>query len=131
MKSFVDKIVILSACKGKDKLLDAYNTDILRNRLKQLKIPFKTVLGCYKGESEYSVLCVVDHESQVAILKDTAFQMFNQESVLIRDQDSSAHLVFRDDTREYVGQFVSVPKDIAIRSDSYTLDKNTYWVTRK
>lgn len=90
----------------------------LKGWLKVLDVPFKELVGRYKGVDERSVLISSEHRQLVdAIVRD-----WNQESYLELYYDGFAELVFNNGSRERIGYIKPVSADEASKLDAFTLD---------
>ena len=90
----------------------------LNNALHQLNINYLDVDGCYKNETEKSVLVDARHEKSVLELA----KEFGQESILFVDRKNNAYLIYLADgnTEKLKGKFQEVTKQIALSLDAYT-----------
>lgn len=118
--------LIFSVYQGTD--LDQLNTEHIKHFLNKLSIPFRQLIGSYKGKSEESFL--VDsqyYDTVIEIVSD-----YNQESILNVQTSSTCSDAFLDfivgDT-EYLGEFGQISQSEAVKLDGYTLDPITgiYW----
>lgn len=86
-------------------------------------VPFKEVSGMYKNESELSFIVFGDKAVQTGMV---IAKSFNQESVLLLDQDRNATLIdCKTDTSTPLGRFKAVHESIAKRSTGWTFDNVT------
>jgi len=122
-----EKIVILSACQGNH--LDPMNTEHLKAILEESKALFAKVKGVYKGVEEMSFMVVLQEDVQLKILKEIAFETFNQESILYRDNENRAYLHMNDGSEVYLGKLVKTTEAHAKSLDAYTyLPNEGYFV---
>ena len=97
-------------------------------------IQFTRVLGSYKGDLEHSYMVHAKHFDAIKELAKT----FNQESILILDNERRASLVYTDGTlidgHDYtkIGQFKAVDERTAKAGDAWTYraNINQYYVVR-
>lgn len=95
-------------------------------------LPFKEVIGYYKGNKEVSFVC---DDFWIGEAKAYALK-YNQESVLVIEGDGKTFLEYlplTTNSAEFVGYFREVPKEHAITCKSYTYDPATqkYFVATK
>ena len=77
--------------------------------------------GCYKGVKETSFIVDIYTVDKLGILKEIAFGVFGQESILILNTDSSPSLEFADGSSEHLkGKFQRVESVEGL--DSWTRD---------
>ena len=100
-----------------------------------LRFNFKIVEGVYKGKKEKSLIAPYSE-----LLKRTAFQIFNQESVLELTSHTKgiykAKLLYNDNDgktlrTEDIGFFREVSKEEALKEESYTKYDNNYYICTK
>ena len=110
------------------------NTGSLKEDLKQIKslsLPFKCLIGAYKGKLEDSYLIVYNTYQElrkIIILAQANFQ----ESILILREDRTCFLRYFNQTeRVELGKLVSVSRDKAHLEDTWTLDlkTNKFYIT--
>jgi hypothetical protein len=103
---------------------DLHNSMI--NQLKNNNKTFKEVYGVYKNQQELSF--VVDYNFN---LMYTLLTEYNQESVLLLTNHKhglyKATLIYKS-KKEDIGYFRQVPKKVAIKQDSYTVDGDNYYI---
>ncbi len=119
--------VLFSACQGMDANLDACDTRATIQYLNKLGIPSLTLLGCYKGKSETSIMVDDWHFDLVLELA----RELKQESVLWVGTVQKAWLVdVRSGIETYIGDWEQIPVPTG---DSYTTNqysKKHYEVVR-
>jgi len=87
-----------------------------------LGVEFKTVSGCYKGETEQSY---VVSALQAPLVRQLC-NAFHQESFLRVDENNLAELVYLEEDRyEVIGELFEVDKYTALKQDAYTYDQTT------
>ena len=103
----------------------------LLNQLKRDGFKTKVVEGVYHGQTEKSILVLLDSKFlavDLGYLKNYGM-IFDQESILFVDADRKAELHFpATNTAEKLGNFVSVTKGIAIQCNNYTQDGQDYYI---
>jgi hypothetical protein len=95
-------------------------------------LKFKSLNGCYKGQTEDSFIINAKDFRKVAVWTQ------NQESILLlgpcnaRDQ-RPAMLLYQDGGQEFLGWLRSVPANQALSSDAWTYDptQDAYFVCRR
>lgn len=93
--------------------------------LESIQIPFTEVMGVYKGISEKSVMIVISGTTQLKQVRHMA-HMFEQESILERDNENQARLVFMNgDTTLNLGEMRQITKEVAALTDCYTYVPST------
>lgn len=108
-------------------------TTLLRKYLKERNVPFKELLGSYKGTQEHSFLVVDTIENVLQYAK-----RFAQESILAVDSDRQAELVFVPyfhvpyTSEVKLGTFQQVTREEARAQDAWTYDptENKYWIAK-
>lgn len=99
--------------------------ETLKVWLNSLSIPFKELIGRYKGTDEHSLLISSEHRRVVdAIVRD-----YNQESYLELYHDGFAELVYRNGSREKLGYLKQVTPEHAKTLDAFSFDpiENQYY----
>ena len=123
MKDINKKCIILALNSG-SLILDI-------NQIRSLGLPFKCLVGSYKGTLEDSFLVTYDtYEQYEKVLK--LARKFSQESVLMLNEDRDATLYYLESGDLInLGPFVSVLRKIAYSMDAWTLDLKTgnYYIT--
>ena len=116
-----DPFVIVSANTKKQSSVDAFKqSHSLKNHLTNSEISFKIVSGQYEGKTEISFLIpnISEREAlNIAI-------MFNQECILVVDENREAKLVFTDGSEStYLGYFMGGESD-----DNFTIDDGVKYI---
>ena len=93
--------------------------------LRRLKIPFKEVLGCYKGRKEKSLLIP---ESKLKIA-NTFAKLYNQESLLILDNERGAWFSdVKTSERSFAGWFAPCTERVIWQHpDAWTFSDGQYY----
>jgi hypothetical protein len=103
----------------------------LLNQLKRDGFKTKVVDGVYHGQTEKSILVLLDSKFlavDLGYLKNYGM-IFDQESFLFVDSDRKAELHFPATNKaEKLGNFVSVTKGIAVQCNNYTQDGQDYYI---
>ena len=103
----------------------------LLNQLKRDGFKTKVVEGVYHGQTEKSILVLLESNFlavDLGYLKNYGM-IFDQESILFVDADRKAELHFPASNKaEKLGNFVSVTKGIAIQCNNYTQDGQDYYI---
>lgn len=101
-------------------------TEELEATLEANGIPFKTVIGQYKGNAESSFVVPASYREQIVRLAKAFRQECILESSSNRDTFSTCLSTGRT---EYLGVLKSVSRAEAKRNDSFTYDPHTnvYW----
>jgi hypothetical protein len=108
------------------------NTIRMEKELKRSKIEFKALQGMYKGIHEESFAIDLKWLNEALALT----QRFNQESVLIVDQDGRATLKYLPTNLKpdvNLGYFIQVSESKAKTQDAYTydMDSETYYICER
>lgn len=99
-------------------------------------IPFKVLLGSYKGEQEQSFMTGLEHLPAI----ESAGIIKGQESILILEAETPkgrpAYLRYVDGSAQddvSLGYFIAVPQSEAIKADGWTFDpvSGEYFTTRQ
>jgi hypothetical protein len=126
----VEQVVILSA--ELSKLSSAENdrrTVLLNDMIAELKLPFKSAKGVYKGSAENSFVVIVREQADIDTLTGFAFKAFGQESVLHQDSNQLARLIYADGKMETLGKLVQVSKELTASLDNYTVMEGKFYTT--
>jgi hypothetical protein len=126
----VEQVVILSA--ELSKLSSAENdrrTVLLNDMIAELKLPFKSAKGVYKGSAENSFVVIVREQADIDTLTGFAFKAFGQESVLHQDSNQLARLIYSDGKMETLGKLVQVSKELTASLDNYTVMEGKFYTT--
>jgi hypothetical protein len=120
----LDAFVIIAFNQGNQ------DTDILKVR----GLPFKPLIGCYKGiqKSSYLVPLKSLEDDRLETLIDLA-RRYDQESILIADENRECQLLYvKTGKIEYLGVMTHVEESEALKSDAWTktLD-GFYYITKK
>jgi hypothetical protein len=103
----------------------------LLNQLKRDGFKTKVVEGVYHGQTEKSILVLLESNFlsvDLGYLKNYGM-IFDQESFLFVDADRKAELHFPATNKaEKLGNFVSVTKGIAIQCNNYTQDGQDFYI---
>lgn len=118
------KYIIFSAYR--DNLPEEENhknhKNFIRNSLK--KEPYKILKGVYKGKEELSILTRYTCLFHIEIL----LKELKQRSILVLENYKhglyKAYLKFSDNSKEDLGYFREVSKEIALKQESYTIDNS-------
>lgn len=116
----------------KGTVREELNNQDARNRLDSLKIPYKEVQGCYRGEIEQAFIVDARHKAAVSEIA----REYNQECILHLDEDRHGHYLYLTDSvggeaaADYAGKFVKTTKERAAKQEGYTYDpiEDQYWI---
>lgn len=125
MKDFKTPFIIFSINQEGESESDNRNThSAYALTFPTIGLPFKSLLGCYKGTCEESFL-VADNSKNRAFVLGIA-RRHNQQSILIVDADRYAELLYLNlNTSQPIGKFVAVSKSHALQQDNWTFDPET------
>lgn len=124
------QIVIISAEKTTNTITqNRANTMELKEHLESQGFYHKRAMGMYKGTPENSFVVLVNNSNQLGRLKNLAFKVFDQESILYRDANNYATLVYSNNKIEGLGKFKAISKDKAMTLDAYTKMDDYYYAT--
>lgn len=125
-----EQVVILSAERtGLERAENERRTEFLKGFITDINLPFEEAVGVYNGSYETSLVVLVRDQAEIDALKGFAFQNFDQESVLYTDANSEAYLLFNNGTSKQLGRLTQVPKEVALRQDSFTVLNGEYYIT--
>ncbi len=117
MRQIYTQFVILALNLANDKQERAILEDKFTN--------VKQLLGSYKGTMENSYLIEVKNKEDLLNVSIIA-NKYNQESVLLRDNENQAHLWYMaTDDMTHLGTFTEVSQHRAHQEDGYTFDYAT------
>lgn len=100
----------------------------LKETLTKMEFRFKPVLGCYKGETESSILVAIDTPSDLNTLLDVA-KFHDQESILHVDANRAGVLMFVDGATKEVGQWTMIThnRGKTLPCSTYDSDTDTFY----
>lgn len=133
MKDIKPKIVILSAFTSGLPYADNCKNHIrLKRMLTDCKLPFKTVKGFYKGDSETSLVVTIKTLEDLRTVESFAFKNFYQDSILYSDSDRNSSIITKDGEVHSIGKLQIVPKSEALSHEYFTYDpiNKTYWICK-
>jgi hypothetical protein len=126
----VEQVVILSAELSKlSSVENDRRTVLLNDMIAELKLPFKSAKGVYKGSAENSFVVIVREQADIDTLTGFAFKAFGQESVLHQDSNQLARLIYADGKMETLGKLVQVSKELTASLDNYTVMEGKFYTT--
>jgi hypothetical protein len=126
----VEQVVILSAELSKlSSVENDRRTVLLNDMITELRLPFKSAKGVYKGSAENSFVVIVREQADIDTLTGFAFKAFGQESVLHQDANQLAQLIYANGKTETLGKLVQVPKELAETLDNYTIMEGKFYTT--
>lgn len=83
--------------------------------------------GCYKGTTERSYVVLVNTQDDINRLQSIAAK-YNQDSILLKDANGLAHLMYGNGTEEVLGRMVGVNKSEALKQDAWTELNGQYFI---
>jgi hypothetical protein len=96
-----------------------------KGQLKNSKIPFSEVLGCYKGRQEKS-LVIPESKGKIA---SVISRLYHQESVLVLDNERGAWVSdCKTSERLFLGWFVPCTERTAKQQSGWTLSDGQYYI---
>ena len=113
--------MIFSVYKSdKPLVLNQHNTKLVEHELKRLGYSYEKVLGVYQGNEEIS--CIVTGINLKVVSKVLSLAKgFEQDSILLRDNENTCHLKFFDGREPLkIGKMNEVSVETAMESDAYT-----------
>ena len=130
MRPITKKCVIISAELTKTPETNVHNSEVLETLIVKHGLSYKHMVGCYKGQREASFL--VEYDTQLPLLLDWA-KRFNQESVLLLDEDRNARLSYISNSRKdmNIGKLKPVSKQEVLKLEAWsycTLNHQFYGV---
>jgi hypothetical protein len=127
-----DRLVIISASLDfKTQLENNGRTLNLGKSLDDLNMNFTPSQGTYKGSNEQSFVVLPRNDEELQVLKDLAFNNFFQESILFRDYNGQASLIYGDDTTEELGPIKQVSPKLIEQLESYTVMNGNVYTTEE
>jgi hypothetical protein len=126
----VQQVVILSGeLSSLSSTENTRRTTLLNDMIAELRLPFKSSKGVYKGSAESSFVVIVREQADIDALTGFAFKSFGQESILHQDSNQLARLIYSDGKTETLGKLVQVPKELAETLDNYTVMEDKFYTT--
>lgn len=125
------KHLIMSATES-DRAIEytAYDNKLLGLYLDGLGVRFSPGFGSYHGSTEHIFAVEVTNRDQYNAILDFVFEIFNQESVLVIDENLHAHLVFSDSNRKEMGMLTKVDSSEGL-TDYTCVQGEIYTTVRK
>jgi hypothetical protein len=127
MNTFQQVVILSAELSTLNKDDNMVRTSRLGNMIQDLGIPFKLAIGSYKGQLENSFVIIVKDNDEIETLKDFAFKNFNQESILHKDANGLASLVFENNQTERLGKLAQVNENSLDKDGSYTFMNGKYY----
>lgn len=112
----------------KDALYNDIEHNLVIERLAVAKVPYKVLLGLYKGVTEQSILVQgFEHRGTVEAL----CAEYNQQCYLESHNDRMSFLVFPNGTKQKVGILKTLSASDALKQECYSFcpELNQYYVT--
>jgi len=126
------QVIIISAeLSSKTFESNRQRTQTLKDCIEDVGLVFKEALGVYKGSKEVSLVVLVENQLEIDTLKDFAFKNFDQESVLYQDSNQEAYLLYNNGKTEQLVILEEVLQEVALKSDSYTIMNDKYYMTKQ
>jgi len=123
MRPINKKCVILSAeLDFQTPVVNKQDTDRLENYLIMDNFRYKTLIGCYKGNTEASFLVEYDNINEMVTLNKLA-QHFDQETILLLDEDRNAVIYNESDnglTQIPIGKLRNITPKQAQKLDAWS-----------
>jgi hypothetical protein len=119
-------VIIFSAYQAcMPKSFNEGNHEEAKAELRRLNIPYKEVLGCYKGREEKS-LVIPESKGKIASVLG---KLYNQESLLILDNERGAWFSdVEQSEKTFAGFFVPCSKQVIWgEPDAWTLADGQYY----
>lgn len=136
-------LIILSAeLAGNTAEVNKRRTNLLRDMLEDIGIPFTEAKGYYQGEEEDSFIVELpevngedftEYDTIIDIVQDFAFKNFFQEAILYQE-DGEAWLVIDDDgarSSQHIGRLVEVNPKMTEVLEAFTIVNNRVYTTKK
>lgn len=99
-------VLIFSAeDEHKTKQTNSQSTQRLQRLLDNMRIPYKKVIGSYKGQLEYSF---ITHAQYLPDLRYVIYGLFEQESILYIDKQNDCKLIFDDKADVKLGKLQKI-----------------------
>lgn len=130
MNTFTPFYLISAALAGDSAREAAERTSTLATQLRSLGFAVDNVTGCYKGQTEPSLIVIPwpDYNSAAEADVLRLARVWGQESVLAVDANRQATLLYADGTREPLGAFVPAAESKALKHDAWTERNGRYYV---
>jgi hypothetical protein len=123
----MSKLIFSVFQASENKATNIANTRKAMNYMKQNKVSFKVVQGCYKGSKEVSFVVPFGQIWEVLKLA----RIFKQESFLELDNHNNAVLNYlNEEKRVRIGKITPVSKEEALSSEAYTKSGKVYLVCK-
>jgi hypothetical protein len=127
-----DRLVIISAerqCFTSHE--NRHRTINLGECQQVLDINYTPSQESYKGSNKQSFVVLPRNDEELQVLKDLAFNNFFQESILFRDYNGQASLIYGDDTIEELGPIKQVSPKLIEQLESYTVMNGNVYTTEE
>lgn len=98
-----------------------------------LGIPFKPLIGRYKGQSEISFLAMMDNYNDIEPWLNEEESILHIHNFDSRDRPDATLLFLKDGRKVELGKMVCVSQEEALTRDSFTYDinYNNYFITER
>lgn len=108
---------IVSAFKGDANDVD--NSVLLEQELKAMKLPFKTLIGSWKGQTELSYLVTTDTVKEAHSFGRALADAYEQEAFIVVDSDRNGKCI----SKQPFGNKTSAPPFAAFYYEEWALGK--------
>jgi len=112
--------------QNKDDKINKENTDKVSFWLETMNVPYKEVLGHYKGSNEASFVVASKYEDIVHELANG----YNQESILYVDAKSNATLEYLNGEKVKLGKFEVVDSPKGLEGFTYDAINEVYYACK-
>jgi hypothetical protein len=91
---------------------------------------FIRCVGTYQGAKEETMAVFCNSPRSVGLLFDWAKNIFDQDSVLLREPDGSCWILSTDLKGEYIGQWTEISKEHADTLTAHTRHGDRYFAAK-
>ena len=126
--NITQQVIIMSAEKSQCSYAkNRVFTKDMEHMLKTFNFSFKIGLGSYYGDEETCFIIFPKSNSDLQFLKDQAFRIYGQESILYQDANGISRLEISNGKTKLLGRLKEYPMDKKNTIASYTIFNNQLW----
>ena len=103
------------------------NTKELESHLMRSGLKFDRVEGCYKGVTENSFRVELSMKDY-SLLSYLAFKLYQQDSVMVVDNENNANLHYGNGHRHSIGKLIQTDEATAKAEDAYSIINGAFYI---
>lgn len=131
MRNLLPRMVFISAYRpNRTFAQNCMETDALIRFCQKSEMPFVRCVGTYQGTKEETMAVFCRNPWSVGMLFDWAKNIFDRDSVLLREPDGSCWILSTNAQGEYIGQWTEISKGHADSLTAHTRHGNRYFAAK-